>query len=247
MRVIIVDDEPLAREGVELLLKQEPDVELVGVCRNGKEAIAAIKELKPDLVLLDIKMPGLDGFGVLDHIGPENMPAVIFLTAYEEHALAAFEVNALDYLLKPVDAQRFRLSMERARTDGLAAQQTNLRALLEQVQLKPPGDERIVVRNAGHVHFLRPREISWVQANGDYVTIHAGSREHLIRQTLRQMEQRLKDSGFKRIHRSAIVNLDAIEELIATKSGDYQVILNNGAVLKLSRSYRDELYEALGG
>lgn len=246
MRVIIVDDEPLAREGVELLLRQEPDAELVGVCRNGKEAITAINQLKPDLVLLDIKMPGLDGFGVIDHIGPENMPAVIFLTAYEEHALAAFEVNALDYLLKPVDADRFRLSMERARQDDLTTHRTNIHALLEQLQ-RPTAEERIVVRSAGHVHFLRPREISWIQANGDYVTIHAGSREHLIRQTLRQMEQRLKDSGFRRIHRSAIVNLEAIEELVATKSGDYQVILNSGAVLKLSRSYRDELYQALGG
>lgn len=247
MRVIIVDDEPLARDGIALLLKNEPDIELVSVCRNGKQAVAAIEQLKPDLVLLDIKMPGLNGFEVVERVGSQNMPAVIFLTAFEEYALEAFEVNAVDYLLKPVDAKRFKLSIERARQVDLAAQRKGIETFLAQLQSRQSSDERIVVRNAGHVHFLRPREINWIQASGDYVTIHADSREHLVRQTLRQMEQRLGPSGFKRIHRSVIVNLDAIEELVATRSGDYQVILTNGAVLKLSRSYRDALYEALGG
>ncbi|MEM9530303.1 MAG: LytTR family transcriptional regulator DNA-binding domain-containing protein [Pseudomonadota bacterium] len=249
LRVLIVDDEPLAREGVALLLDEAPDVEIIGQCETGAEAVKAINRSPPDLVFLDIKMPRIGGFDVIRSVGPDKMPPVIFLTAYEEYALEAFRVHALDYLLKPLDPERFRDSLERARTElgksSLAGQASKLRALLNGDALADDGRDRLVVRSNGHVYFLRPEHIIWVMANGDYVTLYADEKEHLVRDTMSRMEKRLRPQGFRRIHRSAIVNLEHITELIANDSGDYQVVLSNGTQLKLSRTYRDELYAAM--
>ena len=252
LRTLIVDDEPLAREGVALALAKERDVEIVGSCGDGPSAVRAIRELKPDLVFLDIKMPGLDGFGVIGEIGADKMPPVIFLTAYEQHALRAFRVNALDYLLKPIDAEDLRKSVERARRrhaqDEIGAWRGELRALVDKLAHERPAtdaSERILVRTNGRVHVLDPREIDWVEAAGDYVTIHAAGKSHLVRDSLRNLEARLAAHGFLRIHRSTLVKLGSIRELVAKDSGDHEVVLHDGTVLRLSRSYKDALYDAL--
>ena len=252
LRTLIVDDEPLAREGVALALAKERDVEIVGNCADGPSAVRAIRELEPDLVFLDIKMPGLDGFGVIGEIGADKMPLVIFLTAYEQHALRAFRVNALDYLLKPIDAEDLRKSVERARRrhaqDEIGAWRGELRALVDKfAHERPAADapERILVRTNGRVHVLDPREIDWVEAAGDYVTIHAAGKSHLVRDSLRNLDTRLAAHGFLRIHRSTLVKLASIGELVAKDSGDHEVVLHDGTVLRLSRSYKDALYEAL--
>lgn len=253
IRTLIVDDEPLAREGVALALASERDVEIVGSCEDGPSAVRAIRELAPDLVFLDIKMPGLDGFAVIGEIGADKMPAVIFLTAYEEHALRAFRVNAVDYLLKPIDAEDLRKSVDRARRrlaeNDLGAWREELRALVAAVAHERPAasgtTERILVRTNGRVHVLDPREIDWVEAAGDYVTIHAAGKSHLVRDSLRNIEARLAAHGFRRIHRSSLVKLESIRELVAKDSGDHEVVLHDGTVLRLSRNYKDALYEAL--
>ena len=252
IRTLIVDDEPLAREGVALALAVERDVEIVGSCEDGPSAVQAIRELDPDLVFLDVKMPGLDGFAVIDEIGADKMPAVIFLTAYDEHALRAFRVNALDYLLKPIDAADLRKSVERARRrraqDELGAWRGELRALVAAVtheRAAAEAGERILVRTNGRVHVLDPREIDWVEAAGDYVTLHAAGKGHLVRDSLRNIEARLGAHGFVRIHRSILVKLGRIRELVAKDSGDHDIVLHDGTVLRSSRSYKDALYEAL--
>ncbi len=250
LKVLIADDEPLAREGIQILLQQEQDIIITDQCANGSDAIRSILATRPDLVFLDIKMPRVSGFDVISAIGPENMPPVIFLTAYDQHAVEAFKVHALDYLLKPLNAQRFRNSLNRAREEihknNLTLRTQQLRELLSNDKLSNrTAEERIIVRSAGHVYFLQPAQIYWIEADGDYVSIHVADRQHLVRDTMRRMEQRLATQGFKRIHRSSIVNLAYITELIATDSGDYQVLLTNGTTLKLSRTYRDELYAAL--
>jgi two-component system LytT family response regulator len=252
IRTLIVDDEPLAREGVALALEAERDVEIVGSCEDGPSAVRAIRELAPDLVFLDVKMPGLDGFAVIGEIGVEKMPSVIFLTAYEEHALNAFRVNALDYLLKPIDASDLRKSVERARRrlaqNDAGAWRGELRALVAAFaheRAAAADAERILVRTHGRMHVLDPREIDWVEAAGDYVTIHAAGKSHLVRDSLRNLETRLAVHGVIRIHRSTLVKLASIRELVAKDSGDHDVVLNDGTVLRLSRSYKDALYEAL--
>jgi two-component system LytT family response regulator len=251
LRTLIVDDEPLAREGVALALAPLGDVEIVGTCGDGRSAVRAIRDLQPDLVFLDVKMPGLDGFAVISEIGADNMPPVIFLTAYEQHALRAFRVNAIDYLLKPIDADDLRKSVQRARRrraqDEIGAWRGELRALVGKLAQERPADapERILVRTNGRVHVLDPREIDWVEAAGDYVTIHAAGKSHLVRDSLRNVETRLGPHGFLRIHRSTLVKLASIRELVANDSGDHEVVLNDDTVLRLSRSYKDALYEAL--
>jgi two-component system LytT family response regulator len=223
-----------------------PDVEIVGSCEDGPSAVRAIRDLGPDLVFLDVKMPGLDGFAVIGEIGADKMPAVVFLTAYEEHALRAFRVNAVDYLLKPIDAVELGKSVERARRK-LGQSETwraELRALVAELAPERTAG-RILVRASGRVHVLDPREIDWVEAAGDYVTIHAGGKSHLVRDSLRNIEARLAAHGFRRIHRSTLVKLGCIRELVAKESGDHEVVLHDDTVLRLSRSYRDALYEAL--
>jgi two-component system LytT family response regulator len=251
MRVLIVDDEPLAREGLRLLLAAEPDLSLCGECGNGLEAVQAIGNVQPDLVFLDINMPGLTGLEVVAEVGINNMPLVIFLTAYDQHAVEAFTLNALDYLLKPVAELRLRESLQRARSKlqqrQLQSHQQQLGKMLAQLtqQTTPAKAERLMIRSASHVYFVKPADITWVEADGDYVSIHTNGKKHLVRETMKQMEERLAAQGFQRIHRSSLVNLEAIRELVADHNGDYQVILHDSTALKLSRTYRDELCEKL--
>lgn len=256
LKILIVDDEPLAREGVRMHLQHEQDVEIVGECGNVDEAAAALAKEHVDLVFLDIRMPRHTGFDLISRIGTDNMPLVIFTTAYDEFAIRAFQVNALDYLLKPIDPLLFSESLNRARDaleqQSMQARTAKLNALLNEWQADDNGSpvasgdqERLVVRAHGHVHFIRPADIQWVEAEGDYITLHTADRSHLLRDTMRNMEQRLTPLGFQRIHRSVIVKLDIISELISNDNGDYQVVISSGQSLKLSRNYRDALFEKL--
>jgi two-component system, LytTR family, response regulator len=253
LTTLIVDDEPLAREGVELMLRDEPDVEVIATCTDGAEAVRAILRLHPDVVFLDVKMPGMSGFDVIDAVGSDRMPVVVFLTAFEQYALRAFRVHAVDYLLKPLDAAKLAEALARARTElahrDVAARAAQLAALLEDLGAHTQGrdddGEHIVVRTAGRLHVLRPQELAWIEAEGDYVTIHAGSKAHLVRDSLRNMEERLASHGFVRIHRSSLVNVDKIRELEATAKGDYDVILDGGVRLRVGRNYKDALFARL--
>jgi two-component system, LytTR family, response regulator len=253
LRVAIVDDEPLAREGVAIQLRAEPDTEIVAMCADGAEAVSAIRELAPDLVFLDVRMPGLSGFDVIDEIGVERMPAVIFLTAYEQHALDAFRVNAVDYLLKPLDSEKLAAALARARRDltqrNLLRRTTELVSLLDQLGANGSRDVnrsgRILVRAGADVHILRPDEVAWVEADGDYVTLHTGAKSYLLRESLRNMETRLAPHGFRQIHRSCLVSLQRIRELLANDNGDYHAVLDNGVRLKVGRRYKDALFAAL--
>lgn len=251
IRALIVDDEPLARERLRGLLEAEPDVTVVGECADGEAAVDAIRAEPPDLVFLDVQMPNLDGFGVVEAVGPENMPATVFVTAYDRYALQAFEVHALDYLLKPFDHARFAVALGRARAqlqqDRAAGAADQLLALLDEVKTPArKGTERIAVKSAGGVSFLRAEEVDWVEAAGNYAKLHAGRDVHLLRETLNALETRLDPEQFVRIHRSTIVNLDAIKELQPLFHGDYAVILRDGTELVLSRSYRQKLKGLFG-
>lgn len=272
MRTLIVDDEPLAREGLELALRDLDGVEIIGCCCDGPSAVQVIHEHRPDLVFLDIRMPGLDGFEVIEAVGPEKMPAVIFLTAYQEFALHAFRVDAIDYLLKPIDTDALHESVARARRrflqQDLLDRAGQLRRLLDAVAANGPDSGnaersagpapasererpqdrepfRIAVRASGRVHLLDPADITWVEADGDYVTVHTSGKAHLVRSSMKGIEASLAPHGFRRIHRSSLVNLRCIRELIAHDSGDYRVVLQDGTELRMSRNYRDALYAAL--
>jgi two-component system LytT family response regulator len=250
IRTLVVDDEPMARERVLALLRHEQDVEVVGECSDGTQAVAAIQEHSPDLVFLDVQMPGLDGFGVIEAMGAEKMPTVIFVTAYDEYALRAFEVHALDYLLKPFGRDRFRqtldharASLERRRAGDLGRR---LLALVNDIKPEPARLDRLIVKSGGRVFFLRTEEIDWIEAAGNYVRLHLGEESHLFRETMNRMESRLDPKRFARIHRSRIVNTERIKELQPWFNGEYVVVLSNGTRLPLSRGYRDKLQERLG-
>jgi two-component system LytT family response regulator len=249
IRTLIVDDEPLARERMRSLLAGEADIAVVGECRDGREAVEAIKGESPDLVFLDVQIPELDGFQVLEAIGAEKAPAIVFVTAYDQYALQAFEVHAVDYLLKPFDEERFRRALERAR-QALTREKGDLsEKLLHLLQeLKAPQGymERLVVKSAGRLFFLRTDEIEWVESAGNYVCLHVRGESHLLRETMTGLETRLDPGRFVRIHRTAIVNIDQIKELQPLFHGEYQVVLRDGTELTLSRGYRDRLQEVIG-
>jgi two-component system LytT family response regulator len=249
LTTVIVDDEPLARERLLSLLSTEPDVEVVAECRDGEEAVAAIADCRPDLVLLDVEMPRMDGFEVIGAIGPDKMPMVIFVTAYDQHAIRAFQVRALDYLLKPFDRERFATALERARAQ-LEAQTTGdlgrrLIALMNDLKKEPPRAERLVVKSGGRLFFLRADEIDWIEAAGNYVRLHVGSRAHLLRETMNTIEGRLDPERFVRIHRSRIVNVEQIQEMQPWLNGEYSILLKSGVRLNLSRGYREKLQNRL--
>jgi two-component system LytT family response regulator len=249
LRVLIVDDEPLARERIRDLLREQADVTVLDECPDGPSAIDAIRRLTPDLVFLDVQMPGADGFEVIDQIGPANMPPVIFVTAYDRYALHAFDVHALDYLLKPFDRERFEQALRRAQMQRVARRADVGRRLLELVQELRPGSartDRLVVKSGGRIFFLRTDEIDWVQAEGNYVRLHQGGQSHLIRETMTAMERRLDPQRFFRIHRSSIVNIERVRELQPWFNGEYRVLLHDGTKLTLSRGYRDRLQTRLG-
>ncbi len=250
IRVLIVDDEPLARERVRQLLGQEPDVDVVGECGDGAEALAVIRRDKPDLVFLDVQMPELDGFGLIAKLEPAELPAIIFVTAYDQFALKAFEVHALDYLLKPFDRERFTQALQRAR-DWIRRQDTGdlrgrLTALIADLQSPAKLTDRLAVKSGGRVVLLKIEEIDWVEAADNYVNLHVGKESHLLRETMNALAGRLPPERFMRISRSTIVNVDRIKELQPMFHGEYTVILHDGARLSLSRGYRDKLNRLLG-
>jgi two-component system LytT family response regulator len=249
IRVLIVDDEPLARDGVRLHLENEADTLVVGESENGEEAVEHIQTLNPDLVFLDVQMPGLDGFGVVETIGADRMPVTIFCTAYDQFALRAFDAHAIDYVLKPFDPDRFRRSVERARNQIRGRKRSEvedrLSAMLGELRGRKDFLERIVVRSGGRILILRVEDIDWLEAASNYVRIHASGRQYLLRDTMSNLEARLDPDQFVRIHRSTIVRLDRIKELEPLFQGDYVLILEDGTRLTSSRGYRDKLQALL--
>ncbi|MGH7595280.1 MAG: LytR/AlgR family response regulator transcription factor [bacterium] len=245
IHTLIVDDEPLARERIRALLADEPDIEMIGECANGHEAVGAIQRDKPDLLFLDVQMPELDGFDVLQMIGAERMPAIIFVTAYDQYALRAFDVHALDYLLKPFDRERFQKALQRARLQIQQAQDGDLTqrllAFLENLQPERKWLERLVIKSGGRVFFLKVEEIDWIEAAGNYVRLHAGRESHLLRETIKNLETQLDPKKFLRINRSTIVRIDRIKELQSWFNGEYAITLQDGARLTSSRGYREKL------
>ncbi|HYL76305.1 MAG TPA: LytTR family DNA-binding domain-containing protein [Bryobacteraceae bacterium] len=245
IRTLIVDDEPLACERIRMLLAPEPDVEILAECRNGTDALRAIAQLAPDLVFLDVQMPELTGFEVLDRLEPARMPVIVFVTAYDQYALKAFEFSALDYLLKPFDRERFTRALSRARAelDRRKAGEVNEQVLklLTELQHKKKHLERLIVRSGGKVVFLRADEIDWIEAAGNYVRLHSARDEYLYRETMTKLESHLDPDRFARIHRSTIVNVERIKELQPWFRGDYQIVLKDNQKLTLSRSYRGRL------
>ncbi len=233
MRVVIVDDEALARRGIAIRLAMWPDVELVGEAQDAASGVAAIRLLSPDLVFLDIEMPDADGFRVLEEFPEHTRPLVVFVTAHDDRALQAFAVQALDYLLKPIDDGQLARAVDRARA------RLALRT--------PDAITRVVIRDRGRVVALEPSAIDWVQSDGDYVRIFAGRHTYLHLSTISAFAAQLPQRQFVRIHRAAVVNVERISELVPLTNGDYAVLLSTGARLKLTRTRRDELAERLGG
>jgi two-component system, LytTR family, response regulator len=250
IRTVIVDDEPLARRRLKRFLQSAPDVEVIAECGDGTAAVAAIREHQPDLVFLDVQMPGSNGFEVLSTVGVERMPVVVFVTAFDTFAVQAFEAQALDYLLKPFGEDRVAKALVRARAflEGGAkrAYQDHLAELLRATDAGQ-NTARVLVRNGDRVLVVEAAEIDWVEAYGDYVRLHVGPQAHLLRSTLTEMEERLKPKGFARIHRSRLVNLDRIRELNTVSPTELLVVLKNGARLNASPSYLKELQRRLGG
>ena len=261
--VLVVDDEHLARDGLRVLLERDDEVELVGECGDGEEAVTEIRRLEPDVVFLDVQMPERNGFEVLEALEPEEIPVVVFVTAYDEYALRAFEVHALDYLLKPFDDERFERALARAK-DELERRESarfaeRLEALLserregelassvegrEETTVEPP--DRIMVRSSGRIQFVSVQEIDWVEAAGDYVRLHVGDRSHLLRETMKNLERRLGSEEWVRVHRSTLVRLDFVREIRTSDSGHYELVLEDGTRRSLSRSGRERLEEVLG-
>ena len=251
VRIVIADDERLAREKLRLLLNSEPAVDIVAECRDGNETISAIRNCKPDLLLLDIQMPDLDGFQVLAEVPPAEMPVVIFTSAYDQYAIRAFEAHALDYLLKPFDRERLHHALERAREELRKTQEREVTHrildLLSRVkaETQSPPDGRLVIRTKGRVVFLDLNEIDWVEASANYVRLNVGKESYLLRETITRTAERLDPNHFIRIHRSTIVNVRKIKELIPVNSGEYVVVLRSGKELSCSRGYRAGLQKMI--
>jgi len=250
---IIVDDEPLARRNLRALLKSDLDIELVKECSNGAEAVTSIRAIAPDLVFLDVQMPEMNGFEALEQLTGEPLPVIIFVTAYDQYALKAFEVSALDYLLKPFDDARFHKALAQAKRQieqqDASERGKKLLTLLGAHEAKTDASRylsRLMVKAAGRVLFLRVDEIDWIEAYDNYVRLHLGGKAHLLRQTMNELEAALNPEQFARIHRSTIVNLDRIKEMYPHFNGDYLVRLNNGTELRLSRSRKEWLEQWLG-
>jgi len=261
LRTLIVDDEPAARRVIGLLLRHDPEIEVIGECRDGAEAVEAIRRDAPDLVFLDVQMPELDGFEALGELEPEFWPLVVFVTAYDSYALRAFEVHAVDYLLKPFSDERFREALERAKrrirerradllTERLFELVDGVRRDRAETERETDDPRRVprpfIVKSVGRLHFVAPNEIRWVEAAGDYVRLHTTERTHLLRETMQRMEARLEPSGFVRIHRSSLVRLDTIEQVRMGGTGEYEATLEDGTQLRVSRSGRRRLERRIG-
>ncbi len=262
IRTLVVDDEPAARRGVRLLLERDPDMLVAAEAASGAEAVKKIVDEKPDLVFLDVQMPEMNGFKVLEAVGARHAPAVIFVTAYDQHALQAFEVNAVDYLLKPFEDQRFwaavnraKAELQRRQTDTLSDTLNHLLTYLHTVTPPAAGADpaatetvtrdRILLKSGGEIYFLKADEIDWIEAEGDYMKFHAGGRAHLLRETMGRLEDKLDPKRFIRIHRSTIVNIDRVKKLSPSFAGEYAVILADGTKLRLSRGYHERLQELM--
>lgn len=250
IRAVIVDDEPLARQRIRSLLVEAEGVEVVAECANGREAIQAIEASPPDLLFLDIQMPEVDGFDVLRAIGVGRVPVVIFVTAYDQFALRAFEAHALDYLLKPFDDERFDAALQRAR-ERIRQQQggdldRRLRSLLREVRGDGGYLRRLAVPTGPRSVFVRTEEIDWIEAERNYIRLHAGGRTHLLRENLSRIESALDPAAFCRIHRSTIVNVDRIQAVESLFGGEYLVVLHDGTRLTSGRSYRRNLHALMG-
>lgn len=251
IRTLIIDDVALARERIKRCLASDPEIAIVGECDNGAKAVADIRSLAPDLIFLDVHMPALDGFGVLEALKNERAPAVIFVTAYNEYAIQAFEVNALDYLLKPVDCERLDKAVERAksrlaqsvRDDDL---DSRFRAMIEDLKSGSKFIKRLTIKLTGRTILLPTDEIDWIETHGNYLKVYAGRESHLIRGTMQSLETKLDPEKFVRVHRSVIVNVEKIKEIYPRSNGDQDLVLQNGQQLMLSRNYRDKFFALLG-
>jgi two-component system LytT family response regulator len=251
IKTLIVDDEVLARKFIRRLLNDDADVDLIGECKNGKEAIGRIQTQCPDLVFLDVQMPEVDGFAVLEAVGIDRLPQIVFTTAYEQYALRAFELHAIDYLLKPFDQARFANMMEHAKERVFHRQRRDekrqMGTFLQDV--RRPGEylKRFTLRSEGRLTFLTIDDLTWIQADDKYVHLHTGKAPaRMIRQSLHAMETQLDPRRFVRIHRGAIVNIERIKELHPLFGGEHQVLLDDGTTLTLSRNYKDRLFQVLG-
>jgi len=248
IRTIIVDDEPASRRGLRLLLSSDTAIEIVGEASGGIEAAELIARLRPDLAFLDVQMPGCDGFETLARVGPEMAPEVVLVTAYDEHALRAFDFHAVDYLLKPFDDARFASALVRAkdavrrrREDGSDDRMVRMIESLRKTE-----SDRILLKSSGEIIFLKTSEIDWVEAEGDYVKFHVGGRSHLMRGTMASMEAKLDPARFLRIHRSTIVNVDRVRKLAPSFAGEYDLFLSDGTRLRASRGYHGRIAALLG-
>ena len=239
IRTLVADDEPIARARMLALLRDEPDIEVIGECATGPQALSAIEHTSHDLVFLDIQMPQIDGLTLARTLG-RTMPAVVFVTAYDEYALGAFEVHALDYLLKPYSADRFKAALVHARQHLSARRESGSHPLASERR------DRLVIRSSGRIYFIRTRDIDWCEAAGNYVHLHVGSQRHIVRGTMAHIEAQLDHAQFVRIHRSTIVNVDRIQELQSSFGGEYVVLLHDKTRLTLSRGYREGLQTKLG-
>lgn len=252
IRVLVVDDEDLGRTLLRRMLDAHADdAEIVGEATSAAEAVQAIERDAPDLVFLDVQMPGADGFAVLENLNQENLPAIVFVTAFDEYAVRAFEVNALDYLLKPYDRKRFDQAFVRAvrsiRNEKNNAVGERILSLLSETKTPEKFTERFIIKGGGRVFFLKAEEICWISSEGNYVLLHTPDKKHIFRETMGNLEEKLDPQKFCRISRSAIINLDYVRELQALFRGEYQVILRNGTELKLSHRYRKNLAQHFGG
>lgn len=243
IRVLIVDDEPLARKRIRRFLADEPGISAIDECGNGAEAIRLVRDTSPDLLFLDIQMPGIGGFETLQSIGAECMPCVVFVTAYDQHALKAFEVHALDYLLKPFTQDRFRRSLDRARVQlangGAGENNPGLTALVRKLRVEQEFLTRFMIKSSNRVVFIKANEVDWIESAANYALLHVGDKTHLVRETMRALETKLCPDTFQRVSRSAIVNLERVKELQPLGKGQYVIILNNGKQLTMTRGIRD--------
>ncbi len=260
LTAIIVDDESLARKGLNLRLADIEGVQVVGECSNGKEALISVAELEPDLIFLDIQMPGMSGFDVVARLQQDGMPLVVFVTAYDEYAIKAFDVHAVDYLLKPIDDERLQEAVERARShkalDGVITDKQRMLELIISITGKSEAavsqmlndhtgvkayPEKIAIKDGGETTLVPTADIDWVDAAGDYMCIHANDETHVMRITMKELEEQLDPANFQRVHRSTIVNLDRVTKVCSHMNGEFHLILNNGAAIKMSRSYKEKV------
>ena len=261
LKTIIVDDEPLARRGLRLRLDAIGDVEILAECGNGREAKEKILELRPDVVFLDIQMPGISGLELVQLLPREELPQVVFVTAYDQYAVEAFEVNAVDYVLKPIEEERLEMALQRVRaklgSENLAAQREQLLEAVADLTHESPESleeklaagelggsrypEKIAIKDSGKITLVPSRDIDWIDAAGDYMCVHANGETHVMRITMKELEQQLDPKIFQRIHRSTIVNLQRVQEICAHINGEYHLVLNNGERLKMSRSYKNKV------